>query len=250
MRLSCDNKLDNDCGFSLVELIVAVAVGSIVAGAIASIIVVSVRMYSKESVNISEQYEIQTTLNQTVDSAESAQWFVMAEDKNISTGEVINTKYVAFGKLTGASGSMYFEGEIFTDDFDPDNPGKFNIYMNRYSGTALLVESEALARSKISAAATAIRGEKKYLLGEGATKYIVTLDTGSNRFTDESILLSDGSTAKGYYKNPMIFNISIDFEKKTMTGEIKKHVEDKVTFRNRIDKMLDIEGKGIYILKE
>lgn len=242
------------------ELIVAVAVGSIVAGAIASIIAISVRMYSKESVNVAEQYEIQTTLNQTVDSAESAQWFVLGEDK--ASGVVTNTKYVAFGKLTSVSGTLYFEGELFTDNYDPDNPGKFNIYMNRYSGTMLPVGTETGARTAIESEASSIRGQEKYLLGQGATKYIVSLDTASDRILeDSSAVLPIRRTsptptptptpqpAKGYYENPLTFNISIDFAKESMTGEVTKHVEDRVTLRNRVNKVLDIDG-DFYVPKE
>ena len=246
MRTCTDRCKNDNNGFSLVELIVAIAVGSIVAGAIASLIVITTRMYSKESTNIAGQYEIQTTLNQTVDSAESAQWFALSEEK--SGGKTVNTKYVAFGKLTGTAPNMKFEGEIFTDDYNAASPGRFNVYMNRYnSASPLVVGSEADAGAAIATEVSGIKG-KKYLLGEGATKYVVSLDTGANRFTDDPSLEAAGYA--GYYENPIIFTVSIDFAKDSMTGEIKKHVEDKVTFRNRINRSLYIDGKGYYKLKE
>lgn len=244
-----DNRMYNsNKGFSLVELIVAIAVGAIVAGSIASIIVISVRMYSKETTNIAGQYEIQTTLNQTVDSAESAQWFALSEEKG--GGKTVNTKYIAFGKLTGTAPDMKFEGEIFTDDYNAASPGRFNVYMNRYSSASpLVVGSEADAGAAIAAEASGnIKGKREYLLGEGATKYVVSLDTAANRFTDDSSLEDAGYA--GYYENPIIFTVSIDFAKDSMTGEVTKHAEDKVTFRNRIDKSLYIDGKGYYKLKD
>ncbi len=97
-----DAKKNNE-GFSLVELIVAISVGVIISGAVASIIMISTRMYSRETTNIAEQYEIQTTLNQTVDSAENAQWVALGP-----TIDGVATDYVAFGRLTGATGSMTF----------------------------------------------------------------------------------------------------------------------------------------------
>ncbi len=233
-RVKEDNK-----GLSLVELIVAVAVGSIIAGAIAALIVISVRMYSKESTNIAGQYEIQTTLNQTVDSAESAQWFALGGvNKNVSTGEAICTKYVAFGKLKGASGSVVFEGEIFATDYASPS-SKFNVYMNRYN--SLTIGNVSDSGTKIAAEAANIK-QKKYLLGEGATKYVVALDMGANRFVDDTTVTG----YKGYYENPIIFDIDIKFEKNSMTGKVNKQARDKVTLRNRIKSPLYIEDKGGY----
>ena len=229
---------ENNEGVSLVELLVAIAVGAIVSASIAGLIVITTRMYSNESTNIAGQHELQTTLNQTVDSAESAQWFTLSQEMNGS--DVVNTKYAAFGKLKGAAGALKFEGEIFTDNYT--GSGKFNVYMNRYSDLA--VGSETNADSAISGAADTIRGKEQYLLGEGATKYVVALDTSANRFTTFASAV-DGYN--GCYENPLAVKVSIEFTKKSMTGEVTKHVEDMVSFRNRIDKTLFVNSKKYYL---
>jgi hypothetical protein len=54
---------------------------------------------------------------------------------------------------------------------------------------------------------------------------------------------------EGYYANPLVFNISTDFAKDSMTGEVKKHVEDTVTLRNRVKRVLDVDGK-YYVFKD
>lgn len=234
-------KNDNS-GFSLVELIVAISVGAIISGAIASIIVISTRMYSRETTNIAEQYEIQATLNQTVDSAENAQWIALG-----NTVDGIATEYVAFGKLTDLSGSLYFEGEIFTCDYDPTAPGKFNVYMNRYSGTSLNVGSESEAGGNIESTSDTIK-TAQYLLGEGAMSYVVSFVEEDEHFDDSvAAKMSDGVTpAAGVFVNPLIVSICMDFKKESMTGEINKHVEDKVTFRNRIKRPVYLKDKGYF----
>lgn len=243
-----DVKKNNE-GFSLVELIVAISVGVIISGAVASIIMISTRMYSRETVNIAEQYEIQTTLNQTVDSAENAQWVALGP-----TTDSVATKYVAFGKLTGATGSMTFEGEIFTCDYDSAHPGKFNVYMDRYgTGSGLSVVSEKDAGTAIASAAGSIIDEK-YLLGEGATSFVVSFVDADKKFINSSdAKLSDKTTvARGFFESPLMVKISMDFEKKSMTGDITKHVEDTVTFRNRFKRSVYLgeTGKGYYVPKK
>ncbi len=222
----------NNKGLSLVELIVAISVGVIISGAVASIIVISTRMYSRETTNIAEQYEIQTTLNRTVDSAENAQWFALG-----STVDGVATEYVAFGKLTGSSSdnTVAFEGEIFASDYDSSHPGKFNVYMNQYTSAGpLSIGKEVQAGDVVRNAAASIRTEQ-YLLGEGAVSYVVGFADGDNSFTDSAVAkMSDGTVCKGFYRNSLMVTVSMDFEKKSMTGDIKKHVEDTVTFRNRL----------------
>ncbi len=247
MILNCfgtDVKKNNE-GFSLVALIVAISVGVIISGAVASIIVISTRMYSRETTNIAEQYEIQTTLNRTVDSAENAQWVALGPVK-----DGIATDYVAFGKLTGAAGTMTFEGEIFTCDYDPSAPDKFNVYMNTYgTGAGLLVVNEKDAGTAISSEAATIK-EEQYLLGEGATSYVVSFVDADRKFKDSTAAkLSDGTVAKGFFESPLMVRISMDFKRKSMTGDITKHVEDTVTFRNRFKRSVYLgeAGKGYYV---
>ncbi len=249
----------NNAGLSLVELIVAFAVGLIVAGSITSIIFMSTRMYSRGTSNISGQYEIQTTLNQTVDSIESAQWF--AYSQSYDGTDLVNTDYIALGKIgKDSTGKYYFAGEVFTDNYADRVDDRFNVYMNRYEKLELDATAdtaEAKAKEVVSGEADTIRGDDQYLLGQDATKYIVTLDTGSSRFIDYTLAPATptptptpgpvvGVTPKGYYENPIMFTVDIEFSKKSMTGDIKKHVSDTVTLRNHLDKCLYIEERAGY----
>lgn len=257
----------NNSGLSLVELIVAFAIGIIVAGSVASIVFISTRMYSRGTSNISGQYEIQTTLNQTVDSAESAQWLAYSSRFN-EGNKVINTDYVAFGRIFKEGTGYFFEGEIFTDNYDDMVDGKFNVYMNRYKKLAIaapaangLVEEKAV--SAVSDAADDIRGEKKYLLGEDATRYAVFIDASyldatTGRFKDYPAAPAEApseeseeetetpASVKGSYENPIVLSVEIDFSKKSMTGEVKKHVQDKVTLRNHLKSVLYIQERDGY----
>ena len=240
------NKNLNNSGFSLVELIVAISVGVVISGALASIIVISTRMYSRETTNIAEQYEIQATMNMTVDSAENAQWFALGEVK-----DGVATEYVAFGKLSGSNdaNSVSFTGEIFTTDHADGSTDKFNVYMNRYTESSpLAIGKEGNAQTVIPTVLSGIR-KKQYLLGEGATSFVVKLADTDKRLIDSTAVkpLSDGTVPKGFFENPLMVIITMDFERASMTGDIKKHLEDKVTFRNRIKRPVYLSGKGYYV---
>lgn len=217
--------IKNNKGYTLVELIAAIGAAAVVAGSIAALISFSMRMFDRESKNTSTQYEIQTNLNQVVDSIEQAQWFAIKDDTD---GYV---RYAAFGKIqkNASDGKYYYIGEIFvTGTRDADN--RFNIYMNRYKDGVLEITDIDAPIDSIEGVESTIKNDI-YLLGEGAKTFTIT--AASVAPTSSS---SSSSTVTVYeFKNPITFNVSMDFEKMSMGKLISKHVEDKVTVRNFIN---------------
>ena len=226
-------------GFSLVELIIAVSVGTIVAGAVGSLIAFSIRMYSNQSMNTIVQKELQMTVNQVVDSAQSASWFAF---NNVGT----KTEYVAFGKIITSEddGKNYYVGELFASgDDDGSAAGRFNIYMERYSVGALEVTDEADAKSKLAGKVSSIK-EEKNLLGKDANKFFI------------DFAKSSGGTYQNFddtnhtFSNPIGFDFAIGFERTGFGGkEVSKEVKDEVTLRNKIKSNLYL-GSQEYLPEE
>ena len=92
-KLGKDNK-----GFSLVELLVAITISAIVAGGIGYLLTTSLRMYNKDTVDVTLQQELQITLNQIVDYAMESETIVADFDGNYPV-------YLALGTFESVSGT-------------------------------------------------------------------------------------------------------------------------------------------------
>ena len=92
-KLGKDNK-----GFSLVELLVAITISAIVAGGIGYLLTTSLRMYNKDTVDVTLQQELQITLNQIVDYAMESETIVADFDSTYPN-------YLALGTFESASGT-------------------------------------------------------------------------------------------------------------------------------------------------
>lgn len=245
----------NNKGFSLVELIIAISIGTIVAGVVAALLSFSIKMYTKQSMNTAIQRELQMTVNQIVDSAQSASWFYI----NNSGGN--KTQVLALGSIKdcevtleggGTTTKKCFVGELFVaGDDDGSVSGRFNIYMDRYAEGVLEVadESDALTKlqGKVSDIEDAISGAtkgKEYLLGEDAKKFYI--DISKNKDGD---YINFNTTSKEY-QNPISLNLDVIYERsgygaENVTGEIK----DQVMLRNRLKSKV-YYGTNPYTMKE
>lgn len=238
----------NNRGFSLVELIVAVSIATIVSAAIGALMVTSIRTYSNQNVLTGIQKEIQTTLNQVVDSAESACWFYL--DNDYSGADPVKTNCVAFGRIAQdeSDSEWYFVGEIFAaGDEDPET-NRFNIYMNRYALGGSLQLSGANKAERVASAVSLLAAEKstilgdsdnrKYLIGEDATAFLVKINNGNIDSTTKS------------YVNPLSFDIGIKYQKTGFGARnLEREIHDQAMLRNSLNYNIVI-GSDTYELKE
>lgn len=227
----------NNKGLSLVELIVAISLGVIVSVAIAGLMSFAIKMYRDGSANVSAQYELQTNVNQIMDTIMGANCIVIQKvDSPTPAGRL--THYAAFGKYD-VSGHV-FEGVVFVAGSEsPASSGRFNIYMDRgtwnepSSGTA-----KAIVEKRVGVIETAMgTTPNQYLLGEGSTQFRV-----------EPKILSE-SPAKTYvnitangYKNPLAVEVELNFQKDATGRVVNKHVNDEALIRNRISVPIYIDG--------
>ena len=228
-------------GYTLVELLVAMALGAIVAGAVATFIAISIRTYSNESINTAMQYEIQTNLNQIADAIMGAQGMVIGQNPAGVTNPAY-TDYAAFGNFTetrnssGVVTAVTFDGVVFVSGVD-SSTGKIGIYMDRVTGktgtNAITAVTPVVNTIKSSFGASPL-DPNPYLLGQYATQFKIEpkITATSPTVTYASFYTNAASETK--YVNPIVISIELDFEKDGTGKTIHKHVEDEIYMRNEV----------------
>lgn len=247
---------NNNSGFSLAELLVAIGIGAVVSTAIASLIVLSLRMYSKESVNAGMQYELQTTLNEFVDAIQSSEGLIIqnAVSPTLPSGSNQYTSYVMLGHFdvnNATAGTYDFYGDIFyvdqTAGYDPLATGKFDIYKLHIPEADKITAT--MGAGLVTAAASVGGGmaaDKKHLLSKDCTKFL--LNVGSD--------ILDDSVSPKVFTNPISLDIHLTFEKSPRgvnISAIKRNVDDQARMRNRVKVPIvvgDETGTTTYIMKK
>lgn len=233
-------------GLSLVELIVAVAIGVIVAGSIAALMTFAIRMYRNESVNTEMQYELQTNINTIMDEIMAAQGLLVMQNTGVDIDHVNKpgdvkdpyTHYAMFGKFApttigGGSSGVKFSGVIFASS-DPDPEGKFSIYMNR----VVDVSGASVSGVATSCLGTISSNPDVYLLGENATQFVIKPDPNNTSFIS------------GEYINPIEVRVILQFEKDGWGGKkYSKHVDDIAYLRNKLKDTIYVNSDQ-YTLKK
>ncbi len=235
----------NNKGLSLVELIVAISIGVIVAGSIAALMTFAINMYRNESANISAQYELQTNVNQIMDNIMGANCVVLQKTSTASPAGRL-THYAAFGKFDDTNHK--FEGVIFVSGAEkPTGSGRFNIYMDRGTwnepATGNVKDIVAKQVTVIEAAMDTV--PNPYLLGEGSTMFRIEpkVLTATPSKTYVNI------TPAGY-KNPLSIEVELNFDKDATGKVVHKHVSDEALIRNRISSPIYIDGSQYNLIRE
>lgn len=221
----------NNKGFSLVELIIAVTIGSIVAGSVAALISFSLKVFHNESVNTSMQYEIQTSLNQVMDTIMSSQGMVIGQNSatDVSSGKAY-TDYAAFGDFKKqGDGTFLFDGVVLVSGPLEDN--KFNIYMDRVTDQAGATELVAVQAAVTNIKNNFTQDPNPYLLGQFAKSFrIEPKKDASGKY----INLYTNAGGERVYTNPITIEVELDFEKDGTGKTIHKHVKDETYMRNTV----------------
>lgn len=220
----------NNRGLSLVELIVAITIGSILAASIAALITFSLRTYHNESVNTAMQYEIQTNVNQMMDVIMESSGAVIVQGSD-------KTDYAGFGQfaetrdVNGAVTSVDFTGVVLVSGERDATTGDFDIYMKRISASAPVSDSDASVVIQKEANKVKTATDKRpYLLGQYAKEFKITLNT------DSCIV------AGNKYINPLNVDVELEFEKDGSGKTINKRVADNAVMRNKVTADIYVDG--------
>lgn len=231
MNIFKGKKIINNEGFSLVELLVGIAIGAIISGTVVSLISFSLKTFHNESVNTSMQYEIQTNLNQVMDAIMSSQGMVIGQNTatEVAAGKAY-TDYAAFGDFKKqGDGSILFDGVVIVSG--PVSGGKFNIYMDRVNAQAGANEKAAVQATVSKIKNNFTTNPNPYLLGQNAKSFKIDLKKDS---ANNYIALGTSNDGKKIYTNPLTLDVELDFEKDGTGKTIHKHVKDETYMRNTV----------------
>lgn len=239
----------NNSGFSLVELIIAISIGAIVAGAVAALMSFAIRNYRDQSANADMQFELQTSLNQMMDEIMSSTGMVIVQNGG-TPGDPADepyTQYAVFGNFSAnVSGSKGFEGVIFAAG-PKDSDGRFKIYMNRVSMATTDAPDVVAANLYSTLSGSFATDPNPYLLSMNATRFDLIPDP-DNKWINNAAVWTD--VAKRKYINPIEVKIDLQFEKDATQKVIHKHVEDVAYMRNKVVDSVFVDGDSDGTLDE
>jgi len=215
--LRCRNKIKNDNkGVSLVELLVAIAIGAIVSGSIAALITISLRMYGKETADVEMQQEIQTTSNFIIDA-------IMESDSFIATN---NSDTVILGKFIydKSSSQLSYTGYVFCTENVSESTTAGKMYMKKHTSKALSSDcinaGEIVPEKIVEELSSGVKGDNTNLLATNIQLFSVT-PTATSIQTDK-------------YINPFTLELNMKFGKKSGSGEVNKELHDEASIRNTL----------------
>lgn len=226
----------NNKGFSLVELLVAIAVAAIVTAGIASLMMQSLSIYSKETVNAKLQTDLQTASNYLFDSIMESKGFIVVNDSKSSPSV---TRYALLGDFTGENGVYSISnGYLYIADSDLVAGNGGCIYLTEYSyphggssGATLDVIAKDIKDhyAKEYDGSEGILNKEENVLVNNVNKFLLKPADG--------VLQIDNTTtpAKQFFTNPISLDVQITFSKKTSLGKsVTKNVEETIDMRNTI----------------
>ena len=233
-KLGKDNK-----GFSLVELLVAITISAIVAGGIGYLLTTSLRMYNKDTVDVSLQQELQITLNQIVDYAMESETIVADFDGNYPD-------YLALGTFESVSGTGVLDKTKLDAQIIWQDGNKLYLKKTTVDDFCLSSDPEdadfrKIDKSKIvpliPAAGTSSDAN---LLAQYVTAFKVTGIGGIVEVKDES-----GNVTGHAYENPLSIILELKFEKSVAATNKNKKVKDTAYLRNKVtnDIYVNIPGQ-------
>lgn len=235
---------NNNSGFSLAELLVAIGIGGIVSTAIASLIVISLRMYNNESVNVGMQYELQSSLNTFIDAAQGTQGLVLKNDTS-SWGDPY-TSYIVLGKYqksgTPTAVTYDFYGDVFYALEDSSSTDKFNIYMYHVPSSSPMTGLTSVDGFVNAIVTAADNADKKYLLSKDVRRFLIECKSDCLDATHSE------------YINPLSLDIHLTFGKEAVEigggKDIIRNVDDTARIRNRVKVPIVVDGVSYNMKKE
>lgn len=201
-------------GFSLVELLVSMAIAAIVTGSIGYLLVTSLRMFNNETSDVVVQQELQVTINQILDYAMESEFVSVWFDEDDNTID-----YLALGTI---SENGVLSAKVFWQD------GK-KLYLKK---------KDDIPEDTIDGYQPAIEAMLPASIGSSSNANLLAEYIEGFSVSVNGVVTDEGN----HFTNPVSLDVSLDFEKKGSTKTITKRVGDTVKLRNRIKGPIYING--------
>lgn len=245
----------NNKGMTLVELLVAFAISSIVLTALSYFIFTAIRMYNKNTVSVDLQNEAQTALNQIVDNVMEADGIVLSYDETSK-----ETSCLLLGRVLtvtiGGTPVYYYEGNAIVADL---TEGELYLasFPNAYQNGALDY-TEAAGTTEQGITYAKMSADSIHALTEEVKAYayanrqicLMAQNVKQCRIRETDSITEELHPTPGVTGNfPLPFALQIDlaFEKDYGNGMAYRECSDKAVVRSQID---DIYINGIQYMRK
>lgn len=267
--------MNNNKGFSLVELLVALAVSSLVLVALGYLIITGLKLYGRNNAHVEVQSEAQTTMNLLIDNIMEAQGICI---ENPASG--VNTDCVLLGDLlieeSAGSYNAFFKGNAVVTDIDgigADGRPLREMYLVAFpnddfpedagkSGYARLVNNVSKSGDNAKGQIAQEAWEKvlnyvknelgeedriRWLLARYITSCRMEVDRIDADYYKETVYYWSGDTEDiCYYKEPVTINVELSLEYDYGSGRISRTLSDSAAVRNRLEKVYIGKSGTIY----
>lgn len=219
-------------GITLVELIVSIAIFSVVAAILAGITGLILKFYSSEKMDSGMQYEGQMALNTVMDSVMQTQGIaivngdVTVEDLNGNDVTKTVTKGLFLGEFTFSGSTCHFTGKAVFGAYDADVASLYVEQYTDFTGTDTVNDTMTNMANEFFLKSEDY--QKSHLLAERVTSMLVEPSPGS-------ISTGDVSAGGSFFYNPFSVDITIVMEARTQKGIETQKVTDRVMVRNTLD---------------
>lgn len=266
-------------GLSLVELLVAFAVSTIVIAGVSSLIFSSLKLYGINNANVEIQNESQVALNLVIDNIMEASGVCMsipdgnADTECILLGDLViqedRNEADMFEALFAGAAIVFIKSEDPDVSGDPGEPVKemYLLEMQKVDGIPLAVGDPNYSDycrlvyemgSKEEAASEALKyvrrfvrdmseGERLYwLMGKYVSSCVIRPADEAGAFfseTTEYVNINYPSEVKDYFVEPFTLHVKLGFEYEQQTRIITRTMEDDIAVRSRL-KEIYVEDSG------
>lgn len=205
----------------MVELLVAMTIAAIVSGSIASLLIFSLRMYGKQTVDVEMQQEIQMASNVVIDSIMESDSFIVSKSNDSLTQE--RTDVAILGRFDYTS-QLFFTGYVFCVDNVDSSTKDGKLYMKKYTSESLPSDCENTGKivpnKVVDYLSNGVAGQNANLLATNLQIFNLTPSADS--------IVSDK------YNNPFSVTFDIKFAKSGGSSDVKKELHDAIAIRNTL----------------
>lgn len=243
-------------GFSLVEILVALAVSAILITGLSYILFTSLRLYGTNNANVEIQNESQQVLNLVADTILEARGVCMKipdtddDTECILLGDLIIQKdAVNLNKYEALfSGvAIVFMGAPVNEMYMVDLPDAVHGPIGAggdYANYCRLAENEDTVAEAAQASLVKIRGyvygmsdnaRRPWLMGRFVESFVITPTNGLQDLKKETVYYVNGSFEdKYYFMEPITLHIDLGFEYQYNNRTITRSMEDDIAVRSRL----------------